>query len=408
MSEVKFKKTKLYLLQIFILAIIFTICKLTGTSTFAKSKSNTKSTSQNSSVTTSKKTSRPMRGVWISYINLNMGTHPNPEKAFKLKFDNMVATAKKNKINTLFVHVRPFGDSFYPSNVFPWSHCLTGTQGKNPGFDPLKYMIKKAHASGLEFHAWINPFRISINSIPEKLSKSNPYYNLGAKKYFIKYENGICYNPAYSKVQNLIINGIKEIVKKYKIDGIHFDDYFYPTSDGASLNDVAYENYRKKGGKMGIHQWRMKNVNTFIKKAYKSVKNIKPNVKFGISPAGNIDNCYSMGADVKTWCEKDGYIDYICPQIYWSLDFKVMPFEKTAGAWKNLIKNQNINLYCGLALYKVGTDADSGTWKGKNNILANEFKISKKLKYDGAIIYSYGQLCSKTTEKEMQNLKKEF
>ncbi len=406
MCKLKSKKTKLYLLQILVLAIIFTVCKLAITSTFAKSKSNAKSTSQSSSINTTK--NRPMRGVWISYIDLKMGAHPNPEKAFKLKFDNMVATAKKNGINTLFVHVRPFGDSFYPSNVFPWSHCLTGTQGQIPGFDPLKYMIKKAHASGLEFHAWINPFRISINNIPDKLSKSNPYYSLGAKKYFIKYENGICYNPAYSKIQNLIINGIKEIVEKYNIDGIHFDDYFYPTSNDATLKDMAYKNYRKKGGKMGIHQWRMKNVNTFIKKTYKSIKDIKPNVKFGISPSGNVNNCYSMGADVKTWCSEKGYIDYICPQIYWSPNFQVMPFEKTAKAWKNLVKNQNINLYCGLALYKVGTDADNGTWKEKNNILANEFKISKKLKYNGVVLYSYGQLCSKITKKEIKNLKKEF
>ena len=115
-----------------------------------------------------------------------------------------------------------------------------------------------------------------------------------------------------------------------------------------------------------------------------------------------------MGADVKTWCEKNGYIDYICPQIYWSLDFKTKPFEKTAKEWRNLVKNKNVNLYCGLALYKIGTDADNGTWKGKNNILAREFKISKKLNYNGVILYSYGHICSEKTTKEMQNLKKEF
>lgn len=408
MIKTKNKKTKFYLLEILALIIIITTCSFVNNSIFAKSKNTAESTPKSISKTTPKKKNKPMKGVWISYIDLKMGSHPNPEKAFKFKFDNMVKTAKENKANALFVHVRPFSDSFYPSNAYPWSHCLTGKQGENPGFDPLKYMIEKTHASGLEFHAWINPFRISINNIPDKLSKSNPYYKLGNEKYFIKYGNGICLNPAYPKVQNLIIDGVKEIVKNYKIDGIHFDDYFYPTNDEATLKDIAYKNYRKKGGKMGIHQWRMQNVNTFINKVYKSVKDIKPGVKFGISPSGNIDNCYSMGADVKTWCEKDGYIDYICPQIYWSLDFAVKPFEKTAKEWKNLVKNKNVNLYCGLALYKVGTDADGGTWKGKNNILANEYKIAKKLNYDGMVLYSYGQLCSSKTAKEMQNLKKEL
>lgn len=407
MFKMKFKKTKFYLLQIFILAIVLTICKFASNETFAKSKSAPKTTTKTTSVS-KKHREAPMRGVWISYINLNMGSHPNPERAFKLKFDNMVRIAKKNKMNALFVAVRPFSDALYPSKTFPWSHCLTGEQGKNPGFDPLKYMVKKAHASGLEFHAWLNPFRISLNNVPSKLSASNPYNKLKPKKYFIKYDGGICYNPAYSEVQNLIVDGVKEIVKKYDVDGIHFDDYFYPTSADATAKDTAYKNYCKKGGKMGIHQWRMKNVNTFVKKVYKSVKEIKPNVEFGISPSGNTGNCYSMGADVKTWCEKNGYIDYICPQIYWSLDFKTKPFEKTAKEWRNLVKNKNVNLYCGLALYKIGTDADNGTWKGKNNILAREFKISKKLNYNGVILYSYGQICSEKTTKEMQNLKKEF
>lgn len=402
MLKIKNKKTKFYLLEMLMFIIIITACGFANNSIFAKSKNDSKATNSISK----KQKNTPMRGVWISYLDLKMGSHPNLEKAFKFKFDNMVKTAKENKMNALFVQVRPYSDAFYPSKIYPWSHFLTGTQGKDPGFDPLKYMINKTHASGLKFHAWINPYRVSLNGVPNKLSKSNPCNKFKSTKYLIEYDGGVCLNPAYSKTQNIIIDGVKEIVQNYKVDGIHFDDYFYPTGADATSKDIAYKNYRKKGGKMGLHQWRMKNVNKFIKKVYKSVKDIKPNVIFGISPAGNIGNCYSMGADVKTWCEKEGYIDYICPQIYWSLDFKVMPFEKTAGAWKNLIKNQNINLYCGLALYKAGTDLDQGTWKNKKDILAKEFNISKKLKYDGVVIYSYGQMNSPKTKSEMRNLKK--
>ncbi len=401
------KKARLYFPQIFLLVLTVIACSFAGNNILAKSKNNSMQNKKSVS-TLPKNEEKSMRGVWISYIDLKMGLNPNPEDAFKRKFDNMVKNAKENKINTLFVHVRPFGDAFYPSKLFPWSHCLTGEQGKDPEFDPLQYMVQKTHQEGLEFHAWINPFRISINNVPDKLSDSNPYNYLNNKKYFIEYSGGICYNPAYKKVQNLIIKGIEEIIKNYEVDGIHFDDYFYPTSDDATAKDIAYKNYCEKGGKMGIHQWRMKNINAFIKKTYKSIKDINPKVEFGISPSGVTKNCYSMGADVKTWCEKEGYIDYICPQIYWSLDFDVKPFEETAKEWKNLIKNQNINLYCGLALYKAGTEADNGTWKNKNDVLAEEFKISKKLKYDGVVLYSYGQLCSTQTAREIQNLKNEL
>lgn len=409
MPKVKNKRSKLYIMQIFILALIVAACKFIGESTFAKSKVATKTPTENKvteKIETINKSDK-MIGLWISYLDLKTSNTLNPEQEFKSKYQNMIKSAIENNINTLIVQVRPFSDALYPSKIYPWSHILTGNQGQNPGFDPLKYMVEVTHKNGLKFHAWINPYRISINNIPDKISALNPY-NTQETKDSIKYEGGICYNPASKKVQSMITNGVKEIITNYDVDGIHFDDYFYPEHSSAITNDNIYQEYCQKGGKMGIHQWRAKHVNALIKNVYKFIKEINPKVEFGISPSGNFKNCACIGSDIKTWCENEGYVDYICPQIYWSLDFNIMPFEKTAKEWKELIKNQNINLYCGLALYKVGTQADCGTWQNRDDILANEFKISEKLKYNGVALYSYAQLCSKEAEKEMQNLKKEF
>ena len=143
----------------------------------------------------------------------------------------------------------------------------------------------------------------------------------------------------------------------------------------------------------------------FIRKTYSEIKKINPNVIFGISPAGKINNCYKVGADVKRWLSEKGYVDYLVPQIYWSLNFKVAPFEKIAKNWKNLHKNKNVKLYGGLALYKVGTNLDLGTWKcQRNNILASESKILKKLGYSGYVLFSHRFLNIPAAKLEMQNL----
>ena len=148
-------------------------------------------------------------------------------------------------------------------------------------------------------------------------------------------------------------------------------------------------------------------INLLIKERYSSIKSTNSNVEFGISPPGNLEKCDVIGADIKTWAENSGYIDYICPQIYWSTDFREMPFESTAKKWKKLFENsKNIKHYCGLALYKAGTTADNGTWKSKNNILADEFKICKNLNFDGIMIYSRNYLKSSDAKNELENLLK--
>ena len=329
-------------------------------------------------------------GLWVSYIDLEIKDTQNAENTFKAKFDHILDKSKEYNINNIFVHIRPFSDAFYPSKIFPWSHLLTGVQGMNPGFDPLKYMIDKSHQENIKFHAWINPLRVKLSSYPKELSEANVLHKLSSEK-FLESSQGICLNPAYEETQNLVTEGIKEIITNYDIDGIHFDDYFYPEIAYLKSKDCAYE--KNSQSNQDINIWRKNAVTNLIKKVYNQIKSINPKIRFGISPPGNLKKCECAGVDISSLCSKNSpCVDYICPQIYWSLNYKEMPFEKTANLWKSILKESPVELYGGVALYKIGTDLDSGTWQGDKDILSKEITILENLEYQGAAIYSYKQL----------------
>lgn len=344
-----------------------------------------------------------MKGLWVTYMDLDTSGTDRSYGSFKDKFNKILKNAKKKHFNTLIVQVRPFSDALYKSDYFPFSHIISGKQGKNPEYDPLEYMCKLCHENNINIHAWVNPYRIASNNTPEMLSDDNPYVK--DKSLGFETENGIYYNPALKKVQDLITNGVKEIVSNYDIDGIQFDDYFYPSKD-KSLDNSDYKAYLKaqENNPMSLSKWRQSNVNRLIKKTYETIHSIKKNVVFGISPQGNIKNNYEIYADVKTWCSKTGYIDYICPQIYYSLDNPALNYEDALNSWRIILKNKDIKLYVGLAGYKAGTDSDSGTWQDFDDILYKEYKIAKSNKCSGIMLYSYSSLLDKSARKEINNL----
>ena len=351
---------------------------------------------------------KEMRGVWLSYMELDMQNEKNKsESAFKNKFQTIVQNCKNFGFNTLIVQVRPFCDALYKSSYFPWSHILTGTQGKDPGYDPLKIMCEICRNSGLKIHAWVNPYRISTNETPQKLSDDNPYVkdsSLGKET-----NSGIYFDPSNEKAQKLIVDGVKEIAENYDIDGIQFDDYFYPTDDN-SFDKTEFNAYVDNVGlenSMSLDNWRKANVNMLVCETYRAVHNAKENVVFGISPQGNIENNENLYADVKSWCSCKGFIDYICPQIYFSLNNPALTFEDSLKSWAELDYDDNVKLYVGLAGYKAGTDDDENTWSEKNNILSSEYQIVKKNdKANGIMLYSYASLFKKEGEKEIDNFKK--
>lgn len=357
-----------------------------------------------------------MKAIWVPYLSLDMSRESEPsEQTFQQKFDAIVSGAKEKGMNALIVQVRPFGDALYPSELFPWSGLLTGTQGVSPGYDPLAYMVQAAHREGLQFHAWVNPLRIQIKNSPSILSADNPY-NLWKKdpqksEWTLDWSetNGKYYNPAKEEVRQYIADGVSEIVKKYPVDGIQFDDYFYPTTS-SEFDKNSYEEYCQSVGSedtpLPLLEWRKSNINTLVSLVYRQVKAENPQVVFGISPQGNIQNDENMGADVRTWCSNPGYIDYICPQLYVNFENSYLPFDKAAQTWRDLVTNRETKLYYGIGLYKAGSDVDNGTWKNADDILARQVTLGRELKGDGFMFYSYDYLENPHTKNEVENVMK--
>ena len=348
-----------------------------------------------------------MRGVWVSYMELSMENESSKtQKAFEDKFTEIAQKCRESGFNTLIVQVRPFCDALYKSSYFPWSHILTGTQGENPQYDALQIMCDICKENNLKIHAWINPYRVSSNETPKKLSDNNPY--IKNSEIGIKTDNGIFLDPSNETAQQLISDGVKEIAENYDVDGIQFDDYFYPTED-ESFDKKQYEAYIEKYGKensMSLDNWRMQNVNTLICKVYRTIKSVDSSVEFGISPQGNIGNNDGLYADVKSWCTCKGFADYICPQIYFSLENPALTFEDCLNSWTSLDFDENVKLYVGLGGYKAGNgEYDEETWLLSDSILADEYDILRNNKsVRGFMLYSYNSLEDDTAKKEINNL----
>ena len=295
-----------------------------------------------------------MRGTWLSYVDMQEMLKGMDQESFDTAFGKICDTIRENGGNTIFVHVRSHNDAIYPSAVYPWStHML---QGADPGYDPLKDMVKIAHDSGLSIHAWINPYG---------------------------YRNGmISEHPELSNLSN-ILAGVAEILAGYDVDGIHFDDYFPPLG-ASTLNAMVSQ----------VHQVCAANGRLF-----------------GIAPQGNIQNNIAMGADVETWLSKRGYVDYIAPQIYWTDNYgaegtQAMSSERLS-AWRALNK-AGIPMYVGMALYRAGNQMkDDSGWTKQDDNLKRQAEKAKSLGYRGYILYNTKSqmVPNDTQKKEISNLK---
>ncbi len=349
------------------------------------------------------KNKEELLGVWVPYMSLTV--EEGTREAFEENFRNIADSAAQKGLNALFVHVRPFCDALYSSELFPWSHILTGTQGKDPGFDPLAFMVAYTHEKGMEFHAWLNPLRVRTTETPETLAEDNPYSVLreDCPYYFMEWEGGVYLDPAYPYVRTLIARGAAEIAERYEVDGIHFDDYFYPSED-PSLDSEAYTLYAGSvETPLSLAEWRQANISAMVQEVWEKVKKANPDAAFGISPQGNIENDEKMGADVRVWCAAAGYIDYICPQLYYSFENEALGYGEALEEWMALPRREGLTVYAGLALYKAGSDADEGTWLLSDDVLRRQIESARAARCGGVVLYSSDYLDAEQTKAEMTN-----
>ena len=342
-----------------------------------------------------------MRGVWIPYMTLQLAEEERTEQAFRKKIDIILDTCVQYHLNTVIVQVRPFGDAIYPSEFYPWSHILSGTQGKAVPYDPMDIIVRAAHHRHLAVHAWINPFRISTGQTPPSLSADNPYCRWQNDNdtendvYTFAYQDGLYYNPAYPEVRKLIIDGVRELVSRYPLEGIQIDDYFYP-SEEAGYDRSSYNAYCQTMAEgcvpLSLHEWRKNNVNMLIAGMYRAIHQTNPHTVFGIAPQCNFDNNEKLSADVLRWCSDNGYIDYLCPQMYISMNHPVFPFRDLAERWCALVEGRPVKLYFGLALYKIGTEDDGGTWLSETDNIPQEIAYLRQCGVKGYMLYAYDYL----------------
>ena len=351
------------------------------------------------------------RAVYFSYIEFNKYIANKSEEEQKTNIKKVLDNIKELDFNTIIVHVRAFSDAIYKSKYYPYSEYINNDKGETPSYDVLEYFISESHKRDISFEAWVNPYRISNSKDESSLNSRVIYdkYQTGVT------EKGIYLNPASSEVRTLIVNGIVEIVKNYDVDGVHFDDYFYPDKE---IDLKLYDEYKKDGGKLTIDEYRYNNVNILIKEVYNAIKKVDKKVLFGIAPEGNLDNCYEYSyLDVKEILSKPGYVDYIMPQIYYGFDNETRPFKDTVKQWNNLIKVDTIKLIPALAFYKVGNFdkyalSGSNEWMNEDDIIAREIKFSRSLShYGGFSLFSYNYMFNSeyknnTSDKELSNIKK--
>ena len=354
------------------------------------------------------------RAVFISYIELGNNLRGKSSKDMKETINNMIKNIDNFGFNMIILQIRSFSDAIYKSNIYPSSRSVVNKEGETLHFDILKYFIKESHNKKIELHAWINPYRISNTTDISIISKDNPAYKLLNTNNIKIIDNvGIYYNPASSKVETLILKGIDEVIKNYDVDGIHFDDYFYPKS--SDIDKDEYEKAKEVNNNLTLQEFRLNTISSLIKKTYNLIKNYDKSILFGISPDGNIDNNYNSNyVDTRLFCTESGYIDYIMPQVYYGFLNSTKPFEETIKSWNNLITNK-IDLIPALAFYKTGNIdkyAKDGVneWIEYNNIISREVLLSRELSnYNGFALFRYdsifGSNLTETSFLEKENLK---
>lgn len=326
---------------------------------------------------------RQFRAMWIATVLRLDWPSPGSIEQMKAEYISMLDFAVANNMNAVIVQIRPTADSFWPGALEPWSRYLTGTAGQDPGWDPMEFLVAATHERDLEFHAWFNPYRISMPASATEAGvdltklpanhpvRDNPHW---AVPYPVNHAAGrLYYNPGIPEVRQFCQEAVLDAVVKYDIDGVHFDDYFYPyPSAGQDFDDAAtFAEYGAGWSDKG--DWRRNNINLLIQEMNQRIKAVKPWVKFGVSPFGiwrnvatdplgsetrGLQSFDAIFADSRTWV-KQQWLDYLIPQIYWEIGLSVADYAKLVPWWNDIVDSTHVHLYVGEANYKQGRPAPS-------------------------------------------------
>ena len=358
-----------------------------------------------------------IRCCWVSYLEINPDKLLN-EDDYRRCVSGILQPLSRLGITDLFVQVRPFCDAIYPSDLFESSSCVVKNRGYTLPFDYLAVILDAAKEAQMRVHAWINPYRlfhdvqqgesVDPGSAVGKLIKSDNGANI------MEANGGVWLQPASPGAQKLILDGVREILCRYKVAGVHIDDYFYPPN--TTTQDAAwYEAYRESGGTLSLRAWRMEQVNVLLRSLFRIVHRFDEGLVFSVSPGGNPKADRESGcADVSRWCREPGFCDWIIPQLYYGFHNQTMPFTKTAKQWRTLCREPSVKLIAGLALYKTGKEDPYAGAKGRRewiedkSVLVKQVRLLCRLGYDGFSLFSaqFVNFQEKVTAKACQNLER--
>lgn len=347
---------------------------------------------------------RELRGVWMaSVLNIDYPQHPTPSAAtLRADFDAQLYGLRQLGINTIYFQVRPAADALYNSKIAPWSVWLTGVQGKAPvsGFDPLAHAVGAAHAVGIEVHAWVNPYRVAMSTDVSGLAPNHIYHQ--HRDWVHSYGDRMYLDPGMPAVRAYLGAVVDELVAGYDLDGVHFDDYFYPYPRAGepfpdSLTFAAY------GGTQALANWRRDNVNTFVAETHRRIKAAKPWVQFGISPFGvwrnrsqdpvagsatraSVSSYDDLYGDALAWA-RSGTVDYLLPQLYWSMNYAPAAHRVLSDWW---VKNTppGVDLLTGHAAYKVNDNPADTVWYDPAEIPRQSELARRQDRMSGSVYFS--------------------
>jgi len=379
-----------------------------------------------------------MRGVWLATVSRldwpPVSSVNVSSAALRISLQQKALTDKLDKlkslgINTVFFQVKPDGTALWSSKILPWSDMLTGNIGEDPGYDPLQFMLDEAHKRGMKVHAWLNPYRVSVNTQSSTVAELNRTLSQQPASVYVLHRDWIrtsgdrfVLDPGIPEVRDWITSIVAEVVAHYPVDGVQFDDYFYTESTGSALNDS--QTFRQYGqGFSSKADWRRHNTQQLIEQVSRTIKQLKPDVEFGVSPAGvwrNLSHdpagsdtrgaaAYDESfADTRLWVQQ-GLLDYIAPQVYWPFARQAARYDVLAKWWSAVVKPTSTRLYIGIALYKVGEPSkNEPDWTVQGGVpeLKKQLDLNESLpNIDGTILFRENYLNQPQTQDAVNYLK---